>query len=272
MASIRLSYFENIESILSRLDARTKLTFVGWVFIMIMVFTHPLYQMFTIFTLLVAIAMGKLSLGRVIKAGRFGIYVGLASWILWIIFLTNQGEPLFSVFGRSVTDYGVLKGLSVGLRITSVLFAFLIAAMTTPTREIITGLYGMRVSVVFSMVVGIILRLIPQFQSEHATIVEAQKSRATEFEKGGLITRFRKHTAYIIPLSLRALKIVSDLSIAMESRAFDPYAPRSFVKQSQFSKMDKIILGFMAITLVVSIALRLLGYGGLQLGLLGSGQ
>lgn len=272
MASIRLSYFEGKESFLSRLDPRIKLTYILWVFIMIMVFTDPIYQSFTMLTLLLATFAGSLSLGKVISAGKFGIYVGLASWVLWTIFLRDEGIPLFQLFGWDVTDYGLLKGLSVALRITSVLFAFLIVAMTTPTRDIITGLYGLRVSVVFSMVVGIILRLIPQFQSEHATIMEAQKSRATEFDKGGLLTRFRKHTSYIIPLTLRALKIVSDLSVAMESRAFDPYTPRTFVRELKLRPIDQLILIGMAVFLVLSILLRILGFGGLELGLLGSGQ
>ena len=272
MASIRLSYFEGQESFLSRVDPRVKLLYILWVFIMIMVFTDPVYQSFTMFSLLLAAFAGSLSLFKVINAGKLGVYVGLASWVLWTIFLRDQGNPWFNIFGWSVTDYGVLKGLSVALRITSVLFAFLIVAMATPTRDIITGLYGLRVSVVFSMVIGIILRLIPQFQSEHATIMEAQKSRATEFDKGGLLTRFRKHTSYIIPLTLRALKIVSDLSIAMESRAFDPYTPRTFVRELKMRRIDQILLICMAVFLALSILLRLFGFGGLELGLLGSGQ
>lgn len=272
MASIRLSYYEGQTSFLSRVDPRVKLLYILWVFIMIMVFTDPLYQSFTMFSLLLAAFAGNLSLFKVINAGKFGIYVGLASWILWTIFLRDEGTPWFNIFGWAVTDYGVLKGLSVGLRITSVLFAFLIVAMATPTRDIITGLYGLRVSVVFSMVVGIILRLIPQFQSEHATIMEAQKSRATEFDKGGLLTRFRKHTSYIIPLTLRALKIVSDLSIAMESRAFNPYTPRTFVRELKMQRVDKILLISMVVFLALSILLRVFGFGGLELGLLGSGQ
>ncbi len=136
------------------------------------------------------------------------------------------------------------------------MFAFLIGLWATPTRDIITGLYQLKISVVFAMVVGIVLRLIPQFQAEHGIILEAQKSRATEFDKGGLMARFRKHTAYIIPLSLRALKIVSDLSVAMESRAFDPYGKRTFVRASKFSRMDKILLVLMVVFLIGSILIR----------------
>ena len=273
MATIRISYYEGAKTFLSRLSPRVKLIYILWVFAMIMVFTDPVYQAFTMLTLVLAAWAGNLSPGRVLKFGKLGVYVGVLSWVLWIIVLRNQGTVLFNVFGLTITQYGVLKGLSIALRITSVLFAFLIVAMATPTREIITGLYQLRISVVFSMVIGIVLRLIPQFQAEHGIIIEAQKSRATEFDKGGLIARFRKHTAYIIPLSLRALKIVSDLSVAMESRAFDPYRKRTFVCARELERIDKILFWLMAIFLVASILLRVFGLGKLTLpGIITSGQ
>lgn len=272
MTAIRISYYEGTQSFLSRINPRVKLIYILWVFAMIMVFTDPLFQAFTMATLLLAVFVGNLSLKRVLQFGKLGVYVGVLSWVLWIVVLRNQGTALFSVFGWPVTDYGVLKGLSVALRITSVLFAFLIVAMVTPTRDIITGLYQLRISVVFSMVIGIILRLIPQFQAEHGIIIEAQKSRATEFDKGGIMTRFRKHISYIIPLSLRALKIVSDLSVAMESRAFDPYRKRTFVRARDLDQTDKILFALMVIFLVGSILLRVLGYGSLTLAGLSSGQ
>ncbi len=273
MASIRISYYAGGDSFVRRLDPRTKLLYILWVFGMIMVFSHPLYQSFSALTLLAAVYLGGLSLWSVIKAGRFGIYVGLISWVLWIIVLSDEGNALFQFWRWPITDIGVLVGLSVALRVTSVLFAFLIVAMTTPTRDITTGLYQLRVSVVFAMVISITLRLIPQLQAEHATIVEAQKSRATEFDRGGLIARFRKHTAYVIPLAVRALKIVSDLSVAMESRAFDPYAKRTFVREAHFRPVDKALLIGMAIGLVGGIGLRLAGFGGMAEGMLvGRGQ
>ena len=273
MATIRISYYEGAKTLLTRISPRVKLIYILWVFAMIMVFTDPVYQAFTMATLVLAGLAGKLSPQRVLKFGKLGVYVGVLSWLLWMVVLRHQGNVLFNIFGLTITDYGVLKGLSVALRITSVLFAFLIVAMATPTREIITGLYQLRVSVVFSMVIGVILRLIPQFQAEHGIIVEAQKSRATEFDKGGLITRFRKHTAYIIPLSLRALKIVSDLSVAMESRAFDPYRKRTFVCARELTRMDKILFWSMAFFLVASILLRVFGFGSLTLpGVITSGQ
>jgi energy-coupling factor transport system permease protein len=271
MAAIRLSYYEGGDNFLVQLDPRTKLLYILWVFALIIVFFHPLYQSITLVSLLAAILLAGISLWSVIKAGRFGVYVGIASFVLWVIFKSGDGNALFNIWRLQVTDLGIMIGLAVAIRIVAVLFAFLVMAMTTPTRDIITGLYYLRVPMVFAMTVGFVLRLIPQLQSEHATIIEAQKSRATEFDKGGLFARFRKHSTYIIPLVLRSLKIVSDISIAMEARAFDAYTKRTFARHLEYSKVDKVILSVMAIIFVSAIVMRIAGLGGIE-GIVGFGQ
>ena len=172
---------------------------------------------------------------------------------------------LFSLGIWNVTEPGVFNGLSVAARIAAILLAFLVVFKTTSTREVMTALYRLRVSVPFAMVIGITLRLIPQMQAEHATILEAQRSRAVEFEKGNLFARLRKHIAYIIPLVLRALKITSDLSLAMEARAFDPSQRRTFSQTLQFSVFDVSLLVLMGLTLAAALGARLAGLGGMPL-------
>ena len=265
MADIGVSLYNGEDSPLARIDPRTKLLWILWVFAMIVVVLDPLYQSVIIVSIVCAMLAGRLRPSAVISAGRFGLYVGFVSWLLWIFFLPEQGDPLFFVFGRPVTDAGVLTGLSVAIRVIVILFAFVIVAMTTSIRSIITGLYRMRVSTVFAMVIGMILRMIPQLRAEHAVIVEAQRSRGIDFDSGSILTRLRRHMSYAIPLTVRSLKIVNEMGIAMDSRAFDPYAKRTFQPELSFSKTDRWLLVVMALTLVASIALRFAGYAGVPL-------
>lgn len=244
-------------------DPRVKILYLAWVFLTVSVLVHPLV-LSLIFLLTVAIVFAsRLPLWALLKAGRLGWFVAGFSWLLWIIFLRHQGPALFSVGSWSVTEPGILNGLSVAARIAAILLAFLVVFKTTSTREVMTALYRLRVSIPFAMVIGITLRMIPQMEAEHATILEAQRSRAVEFGKGNLLARMRKHTAYIIPLVLRALKITSDLSLAMEARAFDPYARRTFSQTLQFDAPDVVFLVLMGLALAAGIGARLLGYGGM---------
>lgn len=262
MASIGITLYNGEDSPLARLDPRTKLLWILWVFAMIIVVLDPLYQSVIIVTIIMATIAGKLGAKAVFKAGQFGVYVGLISWLLWIFFLPDKGQPLFHIIGRPVTDVGVMTGLSVAIRVMTILFAFVIVAMTTPIRSIITGLYRMRVSTVFAMVIGMILRMIPQLQAEHSVIVEAQRSRGIDFDHGNILQRLRRHMSYAIPLTVRSLKIVNEMGIAMDSRAFDPYAKRTFQPALEFRRVDWLLLGTMALILLAGILLRIAGYAG----------
>jgi|GEM_PF-1324347 len=244
-------------------DPRVKILYLVWVFLMVSVMMHPLLLLL-IFLLTVATACASgLSLWVLVKSARFGLFIAAASWILWIFFLRSQGVVLFSVGALKVTEPGVFNGWSVASRIAAILLAFVVVFKTTSNRKVMTALYRLHVSVPFAMVIGITLRLIPQLQAEYATILEAQRSRAVEFDKGGLLARMRKHIAYIIPLILRALKITSDLSLAMESRAFDPYARRTFSEMFEFDSRDVAVVIFMGVTLLTAIIARVSGFGGM---------
>ncbi len=247
------------------IDPRVKILYLAWVFLMVSVLVHPLLLSLIFLLTLVTVFSSRLSLWDLVKDGRLGWIVAGVSWLLWIIFLRHQGPALFSLGSWGVTEPGVFNGLSVAARIAAILLAFLVVFKTTSTREVMTALYRLHVSVPFAMVIGITLRMIPQMQAEHATILEAQRSRAVEFDKGSLLARMRKHTAHIIPLVLRALKITSDLSLAMEARAFDPYARRTFSQTLEFSAMDIVFLVLMGLTLAAAVGARLLGYGGMPL-------
>jgi len=244
-------------------DPRVKILYLGWVFFMVSALAHPLILSLIFLLTVVIVFASRLSLLALIKAGRLGWFVAGVSWLLWIIFLRHQGPVLFSVRSWSVTEPAILNGLSVAARIAAILLAFLVVFKSTSTRSVMTALYRLHVSVPFAMVIGITLRMIPQMQAEHATILEAQRSRGVEFNKGNLLARMRKHTAYIIPLVLRSLKITSDLSLAMEARAFDPYARRTFSETLEFSALDVVFLVLMGLTLAAGVGARLLGYGGM---------
>jgi len=231
--------------------------------VVVSVLADPRFLSAVLFLTVMLALAARLSLWELLRAGRFGFFVAAASFVLWILFLHKQGPAVFELGVLRITAAGLANGWSVAARIGAILLASLVVFRTTSAREVMTGLYRLRVSVPFAMVVGIVLRLIPQLKAEHAIILEAQRSRAVEFEKGGMLTRLRKHTAYIIPLVLRALKITSDLSLAMEARAFDPYARRTFSQDLRFDAVDILLITLMVASLAGLVIARIYGIGGM---------
>lgn len=263
MATAAESFGKGGTEIQHGLDPRVKLLYLVWVFLLMSFMMHPTVILAILLVTVVAVSASGLSLWKVVTLGRFGFFVAIASWVLWMFFLRSQGKILFSFGPVSITEPGVFNGWSVAARIAGILFAFLSVFQTTSNREVMTALYRLRVSVPFAMVVGITLRLIPQLRAEHATIVEAQRSRAVEFDRGNLAARMHKHFAYMVPLILRALKITSDISLAMEARGFDPSARRTFSGRDELHRKDWALIGIMGLTLAAALTARILGYGGM---------
>ena len=253
----------NVAAAPPAIDARVKVIYVAWVFLTASIVAHPLL-LSLLFLVTVAVALASpVPFADLVRAGKLGWFVAGVSWVLWILFLRHHGEVLASAGAMGITLPGVMNGLSVAARIGAILLSFLVVFQSTPTRAVMTALHRLHVSVPVAMVIGITLRLIPQIQAEHKIIMEAQRSRGVAFDKGNILARLRKHTAYIIPLVLRALKITSDLSLAMEARAFDPYAPRTFSVRLEFRWFDWMLLAIMAVSLSAIIAARMAGYAGM---------
>lgn len=245
------------------IDPRIKILYVVWVFLMASVLMHPMLLLCVLLVTVAGIFLSRVTFLEVARSSRIGLLIAAASWLLWILFLRAQGEVLASIGPLKLSAPGVFNGLSVASRIAAILFSVVLVFKTTNNREVMTALYRLRVPIPSAMVIGITLRLIPQLQAEHAIIVESQRSRAVEFNRGGLFTRMKNHTAYIIPLVLRALKITSDLSLAMEARAFDPYSPRTFPENLEFRASDYLLLFLMSGTLLAAFLARFLGFGGM---------
>jgi energy-coupling factor transport system permease protein len=263
MPELTLSHYAAGDTLAHRLDSRTKLLYVVWVFLMTAVVYDPRLQSVMVLTLVIAMLAGSIGPRRMMRAGRMAMIVAAVSFVLWLVFRRDEGTVLMGIFGFPITSAGVSSGVSVAIRITCVLFAFLVLSMTTSTRSIIAGLARLHVPMVFSMVVGMILRLVPQFQAEHAVIIEAQRARGIDFASGGPISRMRKHSTYVIPLVIRALKIVRDMSIAMDLRAYDPYRPRTWQPTMRLRWPDIAILVSLGLLLVAAVIARFFGYGGL---------
>jgi energy-coupling factor transport system permease protein len=242
-------------------DPRVKVLYVLWTFSIASFLADPRILSAVLLLTIGTVFAARLRLWELIQSASFGFLVALASFLLWILFLRERGEALLHLGWFRVTAAGLANGWSVAARIAAILLSCMVVFRTTSARKLMTALYRLRVPIPFAMVIGIVLRLIPQLRAEHATILEAQRSRGVEFNSGGLLSRMRKHMAYLVPLVLRALKITSDLSLAMEARAFDPNAPRTFSETLKFSFADYVLSALIVLSFIAAAAARFYGFG-----------
>lgn len=98
-----------------------------------------------------------------------------------------------------------------------------------------------------AMTISIALRFIPTLLDETNRIMKAQASRGVDFNKGGLIKKFKAVTSLIIPLLISSFKRSEELSNAMEARGYDPDKKRTRYKNLSFTYKDLIAFLLIAI-------------------------
>ncbi|RME38910.1 MAG: energy-coupling factor transporter transmembrane protein EcfT, partial [Thermoflexia bacterium] len=105
------------------------------------------------------------------------------------------------------------------------------------------------------------LRLVPTFAGAGATIVQAQISRGLDLESGNILQRAGKFIPLGVPLFIYAVRHTNMLAMALESKAFNPGAPRTWYLQLRMRRADYLALAVLTAIFLAALSLRLQGYG-----------
>jgi energy-coupling factor transport system permease protein len=106
-----------------------------------------------------------------------------------------------------------------------------------------------------------IFRFIPTMMGDAQMVFAAQQARGVDLLRGNLLTKTRNSVSIIVPLFITTMRRFGELPIAIESRGFVPFAPRTSLIQIKFRKRDIIAMIAITATTALFIYLRLSGYG-----------
>jgi energy-coupling factor transport system permease protein len=100
------------------------------------------------------------------------------------------------------------------------------------------------------------VRFVPVLAEEAQTIMDAQKARGLELEKGGFLKRIRNYVPVLIPLIVSAIRRSLELAEAMESRAWGATKKRTNLYALKLHRGDFALLAITIAVLAVSIFVR----------------
>ena len=246
-------YYEK-NSVLHRLDPRTKLFFV-LVYIVAIFVAKEIYA----FAFLTAVAILTIIVSRVpLKI----ILKGLKSVVVIVIFTAilnmflTKGESVpysFTVIPNfwTIVIYkeGLINAGILALRIiillieTSVLFSYTTTPieLTDGLETALSPLKKIKVPVhEFAMMMTIALRFIPTLVEETSKIMDAQKARGADFSSGGLIKRAKALIPIIIPLFISSFRRAEELATAMDCRCYHGGSGRTRMKRLKMKARDYI--------------------------------
>lgn len=258
--SNKLDLYVEGESLLHRLDPRSKLLWIPIGFALVMVFNHPAYVgavLFVTLTLALTSHLPGKSLRNVLSASAF---IFFASIIIYPIYL-KRGPVLFRLLGITYTRDAFLYGLAVSMRLMTMTTMSMVTVMTTTSSATVLGMEQLGLPYRGAVAMSMMVRYLPTLVNEGNTIVEAQKSRGLQLDKGNPISRARKYVPIIIPLFIRSFLLAKQLGLALDSRGFGLHDSRTHLVTLDFSREDRLFLGAWVAALVIGIIARLSGFG-----------
>jgi energy-coupling factor transport system permease protein len=253
-------------TLIHRLDPRTKLISAALLFGICLCFNHPLF--------LAGLSVGLLLLAVVARAlpnfwklRYILLLLILFSALLWPFFVS--GPTLWWGWGPfQISRESFFYGLAMGLRLSAFVGIGLIFLSTTRNEELTSGLIRLGVPYPLAFAFSTALRLVPTFVGAGATIIQAQVSRGLDLESGSIFKRIGQFIPQAVPLFIYAVHQTNFLAMALESRGFDPKAKRTFYYEPKMRSRDLMVIGLTAMVFLGLLYLRL----GLGLGIIIPGR
>jgi energy-coupling factor transport system permease protein len=241
-----------------RLDPRTKIFLLLGMFVLPFVFLNPLFELAVLALVLFYGYLAK-SLANLRRIWFILVTIAILTTVLWTVFGSGQ-TPLFLF----VELEALLYGFGIALRIGITIIAGVIFLSTTRNEEVAIGLVRLGIPYRFAFAVSTALRLVPMIVATAVTISQAQRSRGLDLESGNIIQRIRKHLPLLVPVFVTTIRSTNVFSMALESKGFGARAERTFYLQTAMGRRDALIMAVFAVLLVVTVAVRAAGYGGLE--------
>jgi energy-coupling factor transport system permease protein len=194
--------FRRGESVYHRLDPRVKLLISALMFVSTLL-VKAVYELALVIAFMVAVAAVATVLRRVART------MALTATFSVIIFIINF------VFTRNLESSVLYAARFVAIVVSTSLFFI----TTSPDElEQVMKTFRLPRDVVFAFVTAV--RFIPVMMLDTIQIMDAQKSRGLELEKGNVFRRVRNMIPVLIPLVVNSVVRSGELAEAMESRAY----------------------------------------------------
>jgi len=172
-----------------------------------------------------------------------------------IIFATNLLSFYF-FRGRHLTSEMLEFALSLTLRFLVLITSFSIFFLTTSPDKLSLALEKARVPYEFNFAFITAIRFVPVLADEAQSIIDAQRSRGLELERGNFLARIRKYIPILLPLIINSIRRSLELAEAMESRAFGAAAKRTNLYELKMNRRDYAVLAVSALALTAALYIR----------------
>lgn len=256
---VRFLSFQVGDSILHRLDPRTKLLGTAVIVAAVLVANVP-YGMAAAYVLGATIGLMAFhllpELWRVLRPVL--VLIVLFGFLITVV---TPGHAIFHVLFMVVSTDGVNLAIRLGLQSLLIIYTTSLLSLTTPPLRVAEGLewsfgwlqrFRVPVHDIIAMV-AIGLTFVPLLIEETQKVVAAQRARGADLGMNALLDE-QSMGALLIPLLLANLRRGVELADSMEARLYHT-GPRTSIVQPHFGPLDRWAVVILAVGLTAVVLL-----------------
>jgi len=232
--------FRRVFSPIHQLDPRAKFLYVCIIFAVAVLFNQllPLLVLFIVQLPFVMVARVQREWMRSMRGSAvLAAFIFVTNWLSFYFY--GGYQTLAWLFERS---------LAMTLRFVVLIESFSIFFLTTSPDHLGLALEQSGIPYEFCFAFTTAIRFVPVLAQEAQTIMDAQKARGLELEKGNFVNRVKNYIPILIPLIVSAIRRSLELAEAMESRAWGAITKRTNLYILEMKRGDYFLI-------IVSIAI-----------------
>jgi energy-coupling factor transport system permease protein len=229
--------YRNQESPFHSLDPRIKLFFSITLFSLSLL-SSTILEFMVILSIILFIGL----VSKVIK--RMAKTIVFSASFLVMIFIINI-----------LVGYNILFSVIVSLRFISVVSSSSIFFLTSSPDELelVMRSFHLPYDLIFAFVTAV--RFVPVIMLDALQILDSQKSRGLEIEKGSIMKRIKNYLPVLVPLIVQSIIRSEELAEAMESRAYGFSKKKTSYYSLHLRRRDYIASTFCLILIILFILL-----------------
>ncbi|OGL44375.1 MAG: cobalt ABC transporter permease [Candidatus Schekmanbacteria bacterium RBG_13_48_7] len=247
--------FTESDTIIHRLDPRTKIFILVVTFIISVLHPHPLFIFPILCMVLLHAGLAK-CFSNIARIWYLLMIISVFSTVLWAFFAGGA----HIIFWR-ISVESALYGIGVALKLDIMMISGIIFLSTTRNEDLTQGLIRLKVPFGFSFAFSMALRLLPTLIGNAQSIIQAQKSRGLDLDTGNIITRTRKHVPLLVPIFLTSIRSTDQLAMALDSKGFKSRKKRTFYNIIKFTCTDWISIAAVTLILGLNLWIKFSGCG-----------
>ncbi|MDI9644237.1 MAG: energy-coupling factor transporter transmembrane component T [Candidatus Verstraetearchaeota archaeon] len=240
--------FKRGSTVLHQIDPRSKLVYLILFTFLTVYFTNPVALLAIFLSFLPMVYIGKIS-------ARWQQSLRGALFFIVFIFVFNfiaTVYPSWNFYGAAVS------GIAMSLRFLNLISVFSIFFLTTSPEDLTQSMVQLRVPYDYALTFNMAMRFVPTLSREAQYIMDAQRSRGLEMERGNFIARIRNYIPILVPLIISSFRRAELVADAMESRGFGASKKRTSLYVLKMSQTDVLFILIVSTAALALFCLNLL--------------